>query len=255
MPLAFPSNPDVNDIYTYNGRSWVWNGDVWVIKSSQNLESNEFFHYVNMAAMLDPSALNLIKGASGTVPANERWLVFHAWRVKFGSSTKYQYIRQVFPGCNPLILSSGDAYDASYNAGPGTEGSLTFYKVNSALLESNSLYATDPKKLYYERAFNANNGPLISLGVSITDNGVQTVAIPFSGGYYVTSSSFQDCAWMGFYDGEQTSLTLLPERSDADPFRFASPHLLALHTDIYPSFSARGANMADGTAGCTIVEI
>lgn len=207
------------------------------------------------AAMLDPSALDLVKASAGSVPAGETWLAFHAWRVKFAGATHYQYVRQVFPGANPLVLPAGTAYDATYNSGPGVDGCLTFYRVDAALLASNDGYTSDPKGLYYERVAEANAGPVQAVTVSINDNSTQTAAIPVTGGYYVTSSSFQDCAWMGFYDGVQTSLTLLPERSDSDPFRFASPHLLALHVDVYPSFSARGANSGDASAGCTFVEV
>lgn len=30
MPIDFPSNPSVNDTYTYNSNSWKWNGTSWV---------------------------------------------------------------------------------------------------------------------------------------------------------------------------------------------------------------------------------
>ena len=29
MPLDFPTSPAMNDIYTYNGSSWQWNGSAW----------------------------------------------------------------------------------------------------------------------------------------------------------------------------------------------------------------------------------
>lgn len=260
MPLEFPSDPDIDQVYESGNRRWVWNGSVWAfdvstISGAPTLGDNEKQWWQYAAAMLDPTALQLIKGQSGTVPIGETWLILHAWRVKFAGASHNQYIRQVFPGANPLVLPAGSAYDASYNIDPGTKGCLTYYKVNSTLLASNSGYNSDPKGLFYDRVAEANAGPVVSLSVSVTDNSVQTASVPFSGGYCVTSSSVQDVAWMGFYDGAQTSLTLLPERSDSDPFRFASPHLIALNTTLYPSFSARGASIGDGTAGCTIVQI
>lgn len=260
MALEFPSNPNEGQIYDSGTRRWQWDGAAWV-SLPPSLPLNELFHWQCSAALLDPNALNLIKGGTeeetGVVPAGETWLVIGAWRVKFAGATNHQFIRQVFPNSNPLVLPEGTAYDASYNAGPGTVGCLVFYRVNAALFAGNAGYETDPKGLYYSRLAQATAGTVTSLTVAITDNSEQTVSIPFAAatGYYVTSSSFQDCAWMGFYDGVQTSLTLLPERSDADPFRFASPHLLALNTDIYPAFSARGANSVNGVAGCTLVEI
>ena len=30
MPISFPSSPVLNDVYTYSGRSWKWNGEVWL---------------------------------------------------------------------------------------------------------------------------------------------------------------------------------------------------------------------------------
>jgi hypothetical protein len=34
MPLQFPSNPSVNDTYTFNGKTWIWNGDGWALAPS-----------------------------------------------------------------------------------------------------------------------------------------------------------------------------------------------------------------------------
>lgn len=30
MPISFPSSPVLDDVYTYSGRSWKWNGEVWL---------------------------------------------------------------------------------------------------------------------------------------------------------------------------------------------------------------------------------
>jgi hypothetical protein len=32
MAIQFPSNPAVNDTYTYNSRTWVWSGTRWIVK-------------------------------------------------------------------------------------------------------------------------------------------------------------------------------------------------------------------------------
>ena len=34
MPLDFPTSPAVNDIYTFGGRSWIWNGIAWDVYST-----------------------------------------------------------------------------------------------------------------------------------------------------------------------------------------------------------------------------
>jgi hypothetical protein len=30
LPISFPSSPLLDDVYTYSGRSWKWNGEVWL---------------------------------------------------------------------------------------------------------------------------------------------------------------------------------------------------------------------------------
>lgn len=251
MPLEFPASPNDGDIYDSGSRRWQWSNSTW-IGLGESISQEEKLYWQCLAVMLEPNALGLIKGASGTVPENEYWVVLHAWRVKWAGASNYQFIRQVFPGCMPLVLPPGTDYDASYSAGANEKGCITYYALSPGILGANPGYDANPKGLYYSRAFNAISGPIVSLTLQISDNSEQTVNVPLSGGYFVTSSSFQDCAWMGFYDGLQTSLTLLPERNDNDPFRFASPHLIALHTDLYPAFSARGAGVTGGSAGCTI---
>ena len=34
MPLDFPSSPSVNDTYTYDGKTWIWNGSAWLALST-----------------------------------------------------------------------------------------------------------------------------------------------------------------------------------------------------------------------------
>jgi len=33
MPLDFPTSPTLNEIYTFGGRSWIWNGTAWDVYS------------------------------------------------------------------------------------------------------------------------------------------------------------------------------------------------------------------------------
>ena len=34
MPLDFPTSPTLNEIYTFGGRSWIWNGTAWDVYST-----------------------------------------------------------------------------------------------------------------------------------------------------------------------------------------------------------------------------
>jgi len=33
MPLDFPPSPSLNEIYTFGGSSWIWNGSAWNVYS------------------------------------------------------------------------------------------------------------------------------------------------------------------------------------------------------------------------------
>jgi hypothetical protein len=32
MAINFPNSPNVDDTYTANGTTWIWNGTVWAIR-------------------------------------------------------------------------------------------------------------------------------------------------------------------------------------------------------------------------------
>lgn len=34
MPLNFPTNPSVNDTYSFGGKTWIWNGEGWALDPS-----------------------------------------------------------------------------------------------------------------------------------------------------------------------------------------------------------------------------
>lgn len=34
MPLDFPTSPSLNDTYTFNNKTWVWNGSAWELQST-----------------------------------------------------------------------------------------------------------------------------------------------------------------------------------------------------------------------------
>jgi hypothetical protein len=48
MPLDFPTSPTLNEIYTFGGRSWIWNGTAWDVYSTT-------------------SVVNTLNGLTGTV--------------------------------------------------------------------------------------------------------------------------------------------------------------------------------------------
>jgi hypothetical protein len=38
MPIDFPFAPTTGQVYTYLGKSWVWNGTAWDVATSGKLE-------------------------------------------------------------------------------------------------------------------------------------------------------------------------------------------------------------------------
>lgn len=35
--LAFPADPDIDEVYTFMGRTWVWNGVGWAYRPSAGI--------------------------------------------------------------------------------------------------------------------------------------------------------------------------------------------------------------------------
>lgn len=52
MAIDFPTNPTANQVYTYNGKSWVWNGTAWDLYTSTTFVNtlNGFTGGVTLAA-------------------------------------------------------------------------------------------------------------------------------------------------------------------------------------------------------------
>jgi microcystin-dependent protein len=60
MPIDFPTGPTAGDVYTYLGRSWVWNGTAWDVATP------------NVGDAFLPAG-SIIQWSSDTAPAN--WLI------------------------------------------------------------------------------------------------------------------------------------------------------------------------------------
>jgi hypothetical protein len=78
MPLNFPTSPSPNEIYTYSGRSWLWNGVAWDSYNSGNFVNtlNGFTGGVTLAAGTNVSVSNSLNTitisstASGGITGN-----------------------------------------------------------------------------------------------------------------------------------------------------------------------------------------
>lgn len=45
MPINFPDNPEINEIYNYGTFSWIWNGIAWEINAESPV-TNALFHTI-----------------------------------------------------------------------------------------------------------------------------------------------------------------------------------------------------------------
>lgn len=53
MAIDFPSSPTLNQQYTFNGRTWQWNGTAWVALSQESTSST-------VSVDLDPAIAGMI---------------------------------------------------------------------------------------------------------------------------------------------------------------------------------------------------
>ena len=43
MAIDFPNTPNTNDTYTVNGRTWLYDGEKWVILNQANTFNNQVY--------------------------------------------------------------------------------------------------------------------------------------------------------------------------------------------------------------------
>jgi hypothetical protein len=73
MPLNFPTSPTLNEVYTFGGSSWIWNGSGWVsynpnaenVVDSLNGLTGSVLLGEGSNITLTPSGNTIIIGASG----------------------------------------------------------------------------------------------------------------------------------------------------------------------------------------------
>ena len=70
MPISFPSSPVLNDVYTYSGRSWKWNGEVWLalgtVQGTTGLQGTTGY---GMTGAQGPLGIQGLQGANGVLGA------------------------------------------------------------------------------------------------------------------------------------------------------------------------------------------
>lgn len=72
MALAFPANPTLNQSYTSNGKSWIWNSTSWVSSTiPYNINNQTVASYTAAASdLLVPIIMTNAGANSVVIPAN-----------------------------------------------------------------------------------------------------------------------------------------------------------------------------------------
>ena len=66
MPINFPNSPALNDIYSYDNKSWKWSGSYW---ASSGSSSNGIIDYVSSFNGLTGAVLGVTASATNTFTA------------------------------------------------------------------------------------------------------------------------------------------------------------------------------------------
>ena len=73
MPLDFPTSPSVGDLYTYNNRTWQWNGSAWALLAASAINNIPIGNtQANTGSFTTVTASNTIT-ATGNITGD--WLV------------------------------------------------------------------------------------------------------------------------------------------------------------------------------------
>jgi plastocyanin len=79
MPINFPNTPSINNTYTSENTTWIWNGSVWNVVTSSTavvIPANNGFQKISVAGQSDVTAdtledtLTLVAGTNTTITTN-----------------------------------------------------------------------------------------------------------------------------------------------------------------------------------------
>lgn len=51
MPIDFPNSPSINDTYTVNNRTWLYDGEKWIIINQANNINNQLYDIILLNKM------------------------------------------------------------------------------------------------------------------------------------------------------------------------------------------------------------
>lgn len=85
--LDFPASPTLNQVYTANGNSWIWNGTSWVsdnvgsgaVASGTMYENSQTvladYTITTNKSSMSAGPITVATGVTVTIPSGSRWVI------------------------------------------------------------------------------------------------------------------------------------------------------------------------------------
>ena len=186
MSLNFPASPSVNQTYTSNGRSWIWNGATWVGNTTNLYNSFNYDKFSGDGATVTftlnyaaPNNSSVIVSVSGVqqIPDGTSYNI---------SSNRITFTNAPPAGTNNIVvlyMTTFGAYNASIinlvnaNTVSGTLYPLFSTNVsgNNSIYVSNSFQFLSSNGFFSANTVNANTIVANTITVNAMNIGSQTV--------------------------------------------------------------------------------
>lgn len=217
--------------------------------------ADEFAHWQDQAALLDPDAYEWVVGTSQarTVPAGQTYYLASGWYLQAGGGGQHFFQRHP-DHRTALPVPAG----RTLTTHASIAGSCMYLCKPALVTGSDARYTDDPRGLYFERIRRlASELEHFEIGGTSTNNGSVNVAFPtdFTDGMLV-HVSHHDVSWIGLRDAVSGSVPpTLDEISDTDRIRFAEPVVYPFKRTTFSGISLRGATQSEGRASITYVKL
>lgn len=163
--IDFPNSPSVNQTYTYNNRTWLWNGNAWVL-AVNNVALQQGLHtaLVPVQAMADDLSGSLTAPGSLLTIYNSTYGVLGYYRQFSGTANNFVGVPFNLPkgarggaikfrivGFSPSADASAQTWTLnSYNVANGTNVYTTTGQTTQSI---NVSFTTTTANAYYVSAF------------------------------------------------------------------------------------------------------
>ena len=142
MPLNFPTSPSLNDTYTFNNKTWIWNGNAWAINNTGAINgipigntNPSTGNFTSLAASSLTLSGNIIPTANITYDIGTSANRFKD--IWLSNSTIYIGAASITTDGGNLVLTNPDG-GQSVVSGNQTVSSNTLVEANSNLAVSNN---------------------------------------------------------------------------------------------------------------------